>query len=56
VWVEEADEALALVRARVQPGDVVLIKASRSVGLERLAAALIDDRSTTTGTAQVSGG
>jgi UDP-N-acetylmuramoyl-tripeptide--D-alanyl-D-alanine ligase len=28
----------------VEPGDVVLVKASRAVGLDRLAAALLDDR------------
>jgi UDP-N-acetylmuramoyl-tripeptide--D-alanyl-D-alanine ligase len=34
------DEAVAAVEALVQPGDVVLVKASRSVGLERVADAL----------------
>jgi UDP-N-acetylmuramoyl-tripeptide--D-alanyl-D-alanine ligase len=40
--VDDVDAALALLRAEVQPGDVVLVKASRSVGLEKLAAALLD--------------
>jgi UDP-N-acetylmuramoyl-tripeptide--D-alanyl-D-alanine ligase len=35
-----ADDAGAQVRALVRPGDVVLVKASRAVGLERLALAL----------------
>jgi UDP-N-acetylmuramoyl-tripeptide--D-alanyl-D-alanine ligase len=35
--VEYADEALDWVLARIQDGDVVLVKASRSVGLEQLA-------------------
>ena len=38
----DVDEALALLRAELRPGDVVLIKASRAAGLERLAASLID--------------
>jgi UDP-N-acetylmuramoyl-tripeptide--D-alanyl-D-alanine ligase len=40
--VDDRDAALALLRAELQPGDVVLVKASRSVGLERLAAALVE--------------
>ena len=40
--VDDIDAALALLRADVRPGDVVLVKASRSVGLERLAAALLE--------------
>jgi UDP-N-acetylmuramoyl-tripeptide--D-alanyl-D-alanine ligase len=42
VLVADVDAALALLRAQVGPGDVVLVKASRSVGLEKLAAALIE--------------
>ena len=34
------DELLAMLRRLLQPGDVVFIKASRSVGLENFAAAL----------------
>jgi len=41
VHVDDVDAALALLRAELSPGDVVLVKASRSVGLERLAAALV---------------
>jgi UDP-N-acetylmuramoyl-tripeptide--D-alanyl-D-alanine ligase len=33
-----------LLRAEARPGDVVLVKASRAAGLERVAAALLDDR------------
>ncbi|MDN5749115.1 MAG: UDP-N-acetylmuramoyl-tripeptide--D-alanyl-D-alanine ligase, partial [Pseudonocardia sp.] len=38
----DVDEALALLRAELRSGDVVLVKASRAAGLERLAGALID--------------
>jgi UDP-N-acetylmuramoyl-tripeptide--D-alanyl-D-alanine ligase len=44
VAVPDEAAALAFVRAGLRPGDVVLVKASRSVGLETLAAALLDDR------------
>jgi len=39
----DRDVALALLRAQVRPGDVVLVKASRSVGLDVLAAGLLED-------------
>ena len=39
-WVETVDEALAMVDEIVRPGDAVLVKASRAVGLERVADAL----------------
>ncbi|MDF3340517.1 UDP-N-acetylmuramoyl-tripeptide--D-alanyl-D-alanine ligase [Mycolicibacterium septicum] len=47
--VDDADGALAVLRAELQPGDVVLVKASNSVGLGALADALVaaedaDDR------------
>jgi UDP-N-acetylmuramoyl-tripeptide--D-alanyl-D-alanine ligase len=42
VAVPDAEAALAFVRAGVRPGDVVLIKASRAIGLEALAAALLE--------------
>ncbi len=38
-----ADEALELVRSALRPGDVVLVKGSRSVGLDGLVAKLRDD-------------
>jgi UDP-N-acetylmuramoyl-tripeptide--D-alanyl-D-alanine ligase len=34
--------ALHLLRRQLRPGDVVLVKASRYVGLERLADALLE--------------
>jgi UDP-N-acetylmuramoyl-tripeptide--D-alanyl-D-alanine ligase len=40
--VADADAALALLRAELQPGDVVLVKASNSAGLGSLAEALLD--------------
>jgi UDP-N-acetylmuramoyl-tripeptide--D-alanyl-D-alanine ligase len=39
-WCADADAAAQLVRDRVEPGDVILVKGSRSVGLERVVAAL----------------
>ncbi len=41
--VEDVDAAVALLRAELAPGDVVLVKGSRSAGLERVAAALLED-------------
>ncbi len=35
------DEAIALLGAELEPGDVVLVKASRAAGLERVAAGLL---------------
>ncbi len=45
VSVPDADAALALLRAEVQPGDVVLVKASNAAGLGALAEALASDDS-----------
>jgi UDP-N-acetylmuramoyl-tripeptide--D-alanyl-D-alanine ligase len=42
VHVDDVDGAVALLREELAPGDVVLVKASRSAGLERVAAALLD--------------
>jgi UDP-N-acetylmuramoyl-tripeptide--D-alanyl-D-alanine ligase len=42
-WVPDATAALALLRAELAPGDVVLVKASRTVGLDAVAAALLAD-------------
>lgn len=39
-WAPDADAAIALARSVLRPGDHVLVKASRSIGLERVAAAL----------------
>ena len=41
--VSDVDSAIAAVRAEIRPGDVVLVKASRSVGLERVALALTEE-------------
>ena len=40
VFVDDTEQALALLRAEVRDGDVVLVKASRAAGLERVALAL----------------
>jgi UDP-N-acetylmuramoyl-tripeptide--D-alanyl-D-alanine ligase len=39
--VDDTDAAVAAVRALAAPGDAILVKASRLVGLERVAAALL---------------
>ena len=39
-WAPDAEQAIPLVRALVQPGDAVLVKGSRAVGLEVVAEAL----------------
>ena len=36
-WVQDADEAAKRLAELLQPGDVVLVKGSRSVGLEAVA-------------------
>jgi UDP-N-acetylmuramoyl-tripeptide--D-alanyl-D-alanine ligase len=36
-WVPDADAAATLLRDLLEPGDIVLVKGSRSVGLERVA-------------------
>ncbi|MEO6821705.1 MAG: UDP-N-acetylmuramoyl-tripeptide--D-alanyl-D-alanine ligase [Candidatus Nanopelagicales bacterium] len=41
LFVPTADDAITLLRQQVRPGDVVLVKASRTIGLDRVAAALI---------------
>lgn len=46
VNVADPDAALALLRAELQPGDVILVKASNSVGLGALADALVSDGGT----------
>jgi UDP-N-acetylmuramoyl-tripeptide--D-alanyl-D-alanine ligase len=42
--VPDVDAAVALLEAQLRPGDVVLVKASRGAGLDRVAAALLADR------------
>ncbi len=42
--VADVPAALDLLRAELAPGDVVLVKASRAVGLDRLADALVQER------------
>ncbi|ORT60228.1 UDP-N-acetylmuramoyl-tripeptide--D-alanyl-D-alanine ligase [Streptomyces sp. CB03238] len=43
VHVSDARAAIDLLRSELRPGDVVLVKASRSVGLERIAQALLEN-------------
>jgi UDP-N-acetylmuramoyl-tripeptide--D-alanyl-D-alanine ligase len=40
--VPDVDAAVALLRAELEPGDVVLVKASRSAGLDRVATNLLE--------------
>ena len=40
--VPDVDAAVSLLRERLVPGDVVLVKASRAAGLERVALALTE--------------
>jgi len=42
--VADAEAALALLAPALGPGDVVLVKASRVVALDRVADALLDPR------------
>ncbi|MET8568696.1 UDP-N-acetylmuramoyl-tripeptide--D-alanyl-D-alanine ligase [Streptomyces sp. NPDC004783] len=42
VHVSDAQAAIDLLRSELRPGDVVLVKASRSVGLEGVATALLE--------------
>jgi UDP-N-acetylmuramoyl-tripeptide--D-alanyl-D-alanine ligase len=42
VHVSDVRAAVDLLRSELRPGDVVLVKASRSVGLERVAQALLE--------------
>ena len=39
-WAADADHALEIAQAHVRPGDAVLVKASRAVGLEGIAPAI----------------
>ena len=43
VCVPDIDSAIAYLQGALHPGDVVLVKASRAAGLERVAAALMAD-------------
>jgi UDP-N-acetylmuramoyl-tripeptide--D-alanyl-D-alanine ligase len=49
VLVSDTDAAIDLLRADVRPGDVVLVKASRAMGLERVAVALAAEGRTAEG-------
>jgi UDP-N-acetylmuramoyl-tripeptide--D-alanyl-D-alanine ligase len=49
VHVSDAQAAIDLLRSELRPGDVVLVKASRSVGLEQVALALLDSEGEVSG-------
>ena len=42
VYVADAQAALDHIRTQLRPGDVVLVKASRAIGLEQVAAGLVE--------------
>ena len=42
-WVPDAHAAIALLDAELAPGDIVLVKASRSIGLDAVAEALLSE-------------
>jgi UDP-N-acetylmuramoyl-tripeptide--D-alanyl-D-alanine ligase len=44
-WVPDAEAAIAVLRDELRPGDAVLVKASRSASLERVAFAVAGDSS-----------
>jgi UDP-N-acetylmuramoyl-tripeptide--D-alanyl-D-alanine ligase len=46
VFVPDIEAALEILRQDLRPGDVVLVKASRSIGLERVAERLLAERGT----------
>jgi UDP-N-acetylmuramoyl-tripeptide--D-alanyl-D-alanine ligase len=47
VWIADTDAAIAYSVGVARPGDLVLVKASRAAGLEKVAQALLDDTETT---------
>lgn len=49
VWVPDVAAAAALLAAELRPGDVVLVKASRGAGLDRVAAAMLENAEVPTG-------
>jgi UDP-N-acetylmuramoyl-tripeptide--D-alanyl-D-alanine ligase len=42
-FVENVEKGIAKAKEMIQPSDVVLVKASRSIGLERVANAIVSD-------------
>jgi UDP-N-acetylmuramoyl-tripeptide--D-alanyl-D-alanine ligase len=55
-WVPDAEAAIALLRAELAPGDVVLVKASHAASLERVAIAVAEDAPGESGTDTGAGG
>lgn len=42
VWVSDIDDAMTLLARELEPGDIVLVKASRSIGLDRVAGEILE--------------
>jgi len=42
VWVSDIDGVMTLLANELQPGDIVLVKASRSIGLDRVASEVLE--------------
>ena len=42
VWVPDIDGVMTLLANELQPGDIVLVKASRSIGLDRVASEVLE--------------
>ena len=55
VHVSDAQAAVDLLRSELRPGDIVLVKASRSVGLERVALALLESTGSAGSEGEVAG-
>jgi UDP-N-acetylmuramoyl-tripeptide--D-alanyl-D-alanine ligase len=41
-WVSSIDEVMTLLAGALEPGDIVLVKASRSIGLDRVASGILE--------------
>ncbi|MBE7188182.1 UDP-N-acetylmuramoyl-tripeptide--D-alanyl-D-alanine ligase [Jatrophihabitans endophyticus] len=54
-WVPDTDAAVALLRRELRAPDVVLVKASRAAGLERVAEAIAEDEGPASGAGEGSG-
>jgi len=42
VWVPDIEAVMTLLASELEPGDIILVKASRSIGLERVAGEILE--------------